>query len=370
MVSKKDKKAKRISPILLSIVALVVVVAVVFGVMKSDIGLDKHEVKAGVTADANPLKGFFPYMADVDFPSSMEWFYLPVNAVHIGPGEFDWSALEYRLNMIATRGHQAVLRFYYDCPGDVSGIPQFLLDDGLKVRQYDEPVDLGGGGLCPDYTDEKMIAAMKEFISAFGEAYDGDPRIGFITEGILGFWGEWHNWPFDEDIADNKPNWQIPASAYEMVYEEFDKAFDITPLMVREPKNGVDNAKYDAGYHDDSYAYATLSAEKGGQEWSYMSKVKSLEMQDVWETAPIGGEVYPPIQPDYFKPEYYGVAPDPDNDPTAEMVSRQDWDACLEEAHASFMLCDAIKNYEGETRQNAIEAAKALGYDIQVTTAA
>ena len=271
------------------------------GVVKSDIALDKHEVKAGVTAEANPLKGFFPYMSEVDFPSSMEWFYLPVSAVHVGEGEFDWTALEYRLNMIAGRGHQAVLRFYYDCPGDVSGIPQFLLDSGLKVRAYDEPVDLGGGGLCPDYTDEKMIAAMKEFIAAFGEQYDGDPRIGFITEGILGFWGEWHNWPFDEDIADNKPNWQIPASAYEMVYDEFDKAFDVTPLLVREPKNGVNNEKYKTGFHDDSYAYATLSAERGGQEWSYMSKVKNLKMENAWEYAPIGGEVYPPIQDDYFK---------------------------------------------------------------------
>lgn len=370
MKSKGDKKNKKILPVLSGIVALIVVVAVVLGVLNSDIGLDKHEVKAGITADANPLKGFFPYVSEVDFPSSMEWFYLPVNAVHIGEGEFDWTALEHRLNMVAGRGHQAVLRFYYDCPGDVSGIPQFLLDSGLKVRAYDEPVDLGGGGLCPDYTDEKMIAAMKEFISEFGEQYDGDPRIGFITEGILGFWGEWHNWPFDEDIADNKPNWQIPASAYEMVYDEFDKAFDITPLLVREPKNGVENEKYKTGFHDDSYAYATLSAERGGQEWSYMSKVKGLKMEGAWEYAPIGGEVYPPIQPDYFKEEYFQVTPDPDNDPYAELVSRQDWYECLDETHASFMLCDAIRNYQGTTRENAIEAAKVLGYDMQVTSAA
>ena len=51
MVSKKDKKNKKLSPVLSGIVALIVVVAVVLGVLNSDIGLDKHEVKAGVTTE-------------------------------------------------------------------------------------------------------------------------------------------------------------------------------------------------------------------------------------------------------------------------------------------------------------------------------
>ena len=27
--------------------------------------------------------------------------------------------------------------------------------------------------------------------------YDGDPRIGFVQLGLLGFWGEWHTYPYD-----------------------------------------------------------------------------------------------------------------------------------------------------------------------------
>jgi hypothetical protein len=30
------------------------------------------------------------------------------------------------------------------------------------------------------------------FIAALGRRYDGDSRIGFITAGLLGGWGEWH----------------------------------------------------------------------------------------------------------------------------------------------------------------------------------
>ncbi len=331
--------------------------------------LPKHAIEAGETPDVNPLKGFFPYAGEVlDFPISLEWFYIPVNAVHLDRGVYDWSALEFRLNEVAKRGHQAVMRFYYDCPGDVVGIPQYLLDEGLLVRQYNEPDSLGGGGLCPDYSDELFRESMQEFIAEFGKEYDGDPRIAFITEGLLGFWGEWHNWPFDIDLSDQKPDWTVPAEVYEEVYQAFDDAFDKTHLLVREPKDGVDNAKYKTGYHDDSFAYATLSFDNGGQEWSYMSRMKNHETQDAWEYAPIGGEVYPPLQDYYFMEEYYKTEPAP-TDPTADMAIRQNWDACVEESHASFMLVNGIINYADATRENALDASKSLGYDMQVTNA-
>lgn len=352
-----------------ALVLVLSMVLVLAGCGGDHAGLTKHEVAPGETAEVNPLKGLFPYAGDVDFPYSLEWFYLPVSSVHLDEGVFDWTALENQLNQVASRGHQAVIRFYYDHPGEVSGIPQFLLDAGVKIRAYNEPEDLGGSGYCPDYSDEIMRQSMKEFIAEFGREYDGDPRIGFITEGLLGFWGEWHNWPFDTDIADGKPDWSIPAEVYEEVYQAFDDAFDTTCLLVREPKEDVEDANYRTGYHDDSFAYATLSSGNGGQEWSYMSRMITEGVENAWEYAPIGGEVYPPIQSEYFMEEYFKQTPNPDTDPSADMVNRQDWDACVQESHASFLICDAIKNYTGTTRENAIEASKSLGYDMQVTAA-
>lgn len=41
----------------------------------------------------------------------------------------------------------------------------------------------------------------------------------------------------------------------------------ITPICAREPKTGVDNGSIDIGYHDDSFAYSTLSVANGGQDW-------------------------------------------------------------------------------------------------------
>ncbi len=42
---------------------------------------------------ANPLEGFVPYAGGYStFPYSMEWFYLPLNAVMTGPDRFNWRA--------------------------------------------------------------------------------------------------------------------------------------------------------------------------------------------------------------------------------------------------------------------------------------
>ena len=174
-----------------------------------------HEIPEGESKPGNPLKGLIPFQgSDTSFPHSMDWFYIAVSDVQVAMNIFDWTALEERLNESAEMGHQVVLRFYYDYPGEKCGVPQFLIDKGLEMKPYDEPDALGGSGLCPDYSNSDFRQSMKNFIKAFGAKYDGDARIGFITEGLLGFWGEWHNWPYDEDTSDGKPDWSIPVEVY------------------------------------------------------------------------------------------------------------------------------------------------------------
>lgn len=317
----------------------------------------EHQIAAGESREGNPLKGFVPFdYGTTTFPHSMEWFYLPVSDVQTGMNTYDWSALENRLNAIAKRGHQAVMRFYYDYPGEPSGVPQFLIDQGLQMKYYNEPESLGGAGYCPDYENTLFRQSMQNFIKAFGEKYDGDPRLGFITLGLLGFWGEWHNWPYDEDTSDGKPDWSISTEVYREVLEAFDGAFDITQLCVREPKSGINFKNYDVGFHDDSYGYATLTMASGGQDWSYMQKMKDSGLMDAWKTNCIGGEIYPPNQTSMFVKE-------------TQSGECQDWNRCLEETHATWLLCDQMRYYSGTTLLNARKAADQLGYDFQVEKA-
>ena len=53
----------------------------------------------------------------------------------------------------------------------------------------------------PDYEDTRLREAIGRFIAALGRRYDGDPRIGFITAGLLGAGGEWHTHPHTEGFA-------------------------------------------------------------------------------------------------------------------------------------------------------------------------
>ena len=308
---------------------------------------------AGPSWSGNPLKGMLAYdFSDYSFPHSLEWFYLPVSDVQQSLTSYDWTALERKLNAIAGRGHQAVFRFYYDYPGEPTGIPQFVRDNHLTLRPYNEPDALGGSGLCPDYGNEFFVQSMEAFIAAFGDRYDGDGRIGYITIGLLGFWGEWHNWPYDEDTSDGKPDWSVPTSTFRRVLDAFQSAFSVTKICVREPKGGISYSGRHVGFHDDSFAYATLSQASGGQSWSFWQKMKNAGLSQVWQTEAIGGEIYPPLQNVLF---------------AGGSGECQDWNRCVSETHPTWMLCEQIKYYNGQTRQKAIDASVQMGYDLQVT---
>src|ERR1035437_8204638 len=137
----------------------------------------------------NPLKGFMPYQGGyATFPYSMEWSYFPLRSLMTGPTNFNWTSLEASISDIASRGHQTVFRVYLDYPTLPTGIPQYLLDAGLVTYSY---TDYGNNGISvsPDYENPLFDEALTNFIAALGARYDGDPRIGFITLGLLGFLG-------------------------------------------------------------------------------------------------------------------------------------------------------------------------------------
>jgi len=51
-----------------------------------------------------------------------------------GPGQYDWTSVDRLLSEIASRKHQALLRFYFVYPGKKSSVPAYI--KGLP--DYDE----------------------------------------------------------------------------------------------------------------------------------------------------------------------------------------------------------------------------------------
>jgi hypothetical protein len=300
----------------------------------------------------NPLKGFLPYAGSYQtFPYSMEWFYLPLRDVMTGPRQFDWAALERQLDDIAARGHQAVFRFYLDYPGKPTGIPQYLLDQGLLTRPYP---DFGNNGISvsPDYDDPRLVSGLETFITALGRRYDGDPRIGFITLGLIGFWGEWHTWPYDGWTQPE--NWMPTTDVLTAILNRYETAFHETRLLARYPS--PQNKNLDIGYHDDSFAFETLPP----TSWHFVQRLTDEGVTDKWRQQPIGGELRPEIQSCLW-------------DLPISCTQYEDYAESVAQTHASWLINHAAFAGTGFTADKylrALAASKALGYELTVTEAA
>ena len=181
---------------------------------------------------ANPLKGLVPYASKTNrqFPHSMEFSYIGFAEIVKGYDQFDWQPMENLLNDISGRGHQAVIRIFLEYPAKTDVVPKFLIDDGLKIHKYlntnTQPFPPAKVE-TPDYEDKNLRRSIKNFVAAFGKKYDGDPRFGFITAGLLGTWGEWHTYPKNELFASKEVQAEVMAA-----YEE---AFKVTPVLLRYP---------------------------------------------------------------------------------------------------------------------------------------
>ncbi|MGC6509618.1 MAG: hypothetical protein ACON4U_14440 [Myxococcota bacterium] len=300
--------------------------------------------------NGNPLKGFVTSIENWgqpanDFPLSLEFAYVPLSALVVNADQYDFgNGFEPLIDASASRNHHIILRVYIDYPNLNSGLPSYL--NGVIDC---EPYSDYGGGCSPDYSDPELQSAILNFISAFGSSYDGDPRIAFVQLGLLGFWGEWHTYPHTDWFPDD--------TFQQSVISAFDEAFEVTPLQIRYPSQ--DTPQRDIGFHDDSYAYATV----GTVEWFFWNRVLASGAELNWMRGPMGGEVYPPLQTALFSDTY------------AVDTYSQDFESITDTTHATFMLNYAAFNmngtgYQGEQRNRAEQAAMQMGYEYTLEQAA
>jgi hypothetical protein len=305
----------------------------------------------------NPLKGLVPYQADVRsfFPHSLEFNYLPYSALVNGYDEFDWSPLEELLDDVAGRGHQAIFRIFLEYPDKHGVIPDFLLNDGLKVHKYlntnTQPLPPARVE-TPDYEDQSLRRSLRAFIVALGKRYDGDPRIGFITAGLLGAWGEWHTYPKDELFASK--------TVQREVMDAYEAAFTVTPVLLRYPAGDqtwgkAKNADRGFGYHDDSFAWATLHTGRKDDEWFFMTALKEAgpDAESKWKTHPIGGEI---------RPEAWGKVFD--DKPRVKQI--QNFRDCVEATHVTWLMDSGMfeKKQQADRIQRAEEQVRRMGYEF------
>ena len=289
----------------------------------------------------------------------MEFSYLPLSDLMTGPETFDWQPLEDLLNDIASRRHQTVFRIWMEYPGHSEGIPKFLEDAGVKVTEWLNtntapfpPKTIR----TPDYEDPRLRKALETFIAELGRKYDGDPRIGYITAGLLGTWGEWHSYPRSELMASK----QVQVE----VMDAFEKAFRKTPVLLRYPAGENDwahapNHRRRLGYHDDSFAWATLDTGRAEDSWFFMPALKAAgpPALDKWKTSPIGGEIRPELWGQIF-----------DEQPSHAMA--QDFAECVRQTHVTWLMDTGMfRKMQSQTRiDNAIKQVQRMGYEFHIAS--
>lgn len=306
----------------------------------------------------NPLKGLVPYARPTPgrFPHSMEFNYLPLAKVVVGPEKYDWKPLDELLNDIAARGNQSVFRIFLEYPGKKNCIPKFLIDGGLTVHKYKNtntapfpPQDVE----TPDYEDEDLRKVLVQFVSAMGKKYDGDPRIGFITAGLLGTWGEWHTYPRDDLWASKKVQTEI-LDAYE-------SAFKKTPILLRYPAGKTEYHHAPTvgrafGYHDDSFCHATLDTGKESDSWFFEASMKRGNMTNVWKKYPIGGEI---------RPETWGCC----FDENPCVPEGQEFSKCRDQLHVTWLMDTGMFREKAVKKRydRAITEVRKMGYEFHVS---
>lgn len=306
--------------------------------------------------DENPMRGLIPYSfaPQRKFPHSMEWFYMPLSDIVTGPDVYDWAPVERELAKIESRGDQAAFRFYLTFPGKPVAIPRYLLAGGLRTFSYDDFDNSLSRtpSVAPDQSDPRLIQCLVSFVHALGLRYDGDPRIAYLTAGLVGFWGEWHvaNHPHPGEPS----GWSMSQQDKDTILQTYRDSFHKTIVLVRYPTVTRNRELLGYfGFHDDSFVNDTL----GSEDWHFVSQMQAAGTVNSWKIHPIGGEIYPQLQAHLW-----------DAWPNSE---GQDVATAIATIHATWMLDNDLFQHDPtpEQKANALRADRSLGYKFYCSAA-
>lgn len=304
-------------------------------------------LSAKVTS-VQPMTGIVPW-ADSKYKKDwvmLEFAYMLYNDVCKEKDVYDWTPVENLLNDIASRGHQAVVRFRYTYVGKSCAVPDYI----KKLPGYEETKGKSESRTTyfPDWRCEELQRFHMEFHKRFAEKYDNDPRLAFLETGF-GLWAEYHIYDGPFILGKTFPSKEFQAR----FISSLDGWFKNTPWMI-----SIDAA-------DDTYSpFETrpelLKNKFGNFDDSFMCEDHDGYNYESWEffgkerykTAPLGGEF-----------SYYSDYDQKHCLDKAGMYGRKFEDEAAK-FHMTFIIGADQPEYQSESRLK--EAGMATGYRFQV----
>ena len=272
---------------------------------------------------------------------ALEYSYLRYDDVAKGRGEYDWSPVERKLEAIAARGHQAILRFYETWPGRQTTVPAYIkaLPDYQEVQATSE----GRETAFPDWSNPEYQRFFLEFYEKFAAKYDGDPRLAFLEVGF-GLWAEYHIYSGPEELGRTFPSMEFQAR----FLRHLATLFRLTPWLISEDAHVAERAPFASqpelldlnfGIFDDSFHLAWRPG-YNLEGWEFFGR-------DRWQRAPCGGEILFPSQE------------------RADQVAAA-WAEQAAAFHITFMICDQWPRWT--TMEQIRQHGLRCGYKFRVTS--
>lgn len=327
-----------------------------------------------------PMKGivFWPDQAkdqkDLQKSISLEFSYCLPCAVVKGKTDdkidYDWSSFEKMLDDIASRGHQAIVRFRIEYPSatitNASGctekvkgataVPNYIKANKSYTETYSE--DPGGDGptYYADWSNKELLWFYKQFYTDFAAKYDKDSRIAFVQAGF-GHWAEYHIYGTTLKLDTN-----FAGKGYQSEFlTHLDTLFQETPWSI-----SIDAAdkKYTPiagnktllglkfGLFDDSFMHKEHDISQGDgdneKNWQAIGENR-------WKTSPAGGEISyyeDKDQHEFLNPAgLYGVT----------------WEDAAAKYHMTYVIGNDAPEGSYATKERVYEASSYAGYKFEIT---
>jgi len=276
----------------------------------------------------------------------LEYSYVQYSDVMVGPSQYDWTLLEKKMDAIASRKHQAVLRFYDTYVGKPTGVPEWV----RKLPDYKEQKGKSEGKMTsfPDWSNATYQKEVLEFFKMFAKRYDNDPRIAYLQVGF-GLWSEYHIYEGIMKLGETFPSKEYQANFLQFMDSHFeqlpwmisiDAADEESTPIVEQPEL----LKLRFGLFDDSFL-AKEHPKVNAVNWRAFGSDRYLNY-------PCGGEF-----------SYYNNN-DQRNALAPNGPNGMSFEAALKQFHLSFIIASDQFTYQKLPR--LLEASKAMGYSLRL----
>ena len=273
-----------------------------------------------------------------------------------GVVRYDWSSFNSWLRDVASRGHQAVVRFRYEYPGEgsVDGQPGTTAVPGYIKKQPDYQETFyeneDGPTWYADWTNAELQWFTKQFYADFNAVYKNDPRIAFLELGF-GHWSEYHIYG-----TPLQPGVNFPSDAYQKEFLEYVGGVLEIPWLISidaaDSSPVVGDASLMAltfGLFDDSFMHKDHEGDYNENCW------KAIGKGTRWQTGACGGEI-----------SYYTSA-DQRNFLNPAGMYGVTWEQASAKYHISFMIANDAPGSQYGTAERFKEASMACGYHFALT---